>query len=263
MKYWGKHTLLSIFNREFISKNRGYMDSVLRTDICALVEMISSTVTNVPSPSGTPMLTRGFGLNLIGGIAPRDSERILRAYEKALSKFFTRLYSDVVDASYRMTECNGSLSYELFFEKRIAGVIREIPCRLESAGTKLLIALFPSFIGCAEGQTAFIDEMDSGVHDKLIFDLMQQILPDLKGQLVVTTHNTSLLEFLPPANAFVLNVDSEGFKAIYPFSDVVRTQKNNNNRNRYLQGQFDGVPIIGYIGLSEIASAFHDEVMEL
>lgn len=259
-KYWGKHTLLAIFNREYASKNLGYMETVLRKAVFDVLGAICTTVTNVPSPSGAPMLTHGLGIDLIRGSMPSGQRGILTAYESALSKFFSRLYSDIVSVSYSTSEVGGMIVYELFFNKRVAGLVRAIPCMNESAGTKALVSLFPSLMGCAEGRTAFIDEMGSGIHDKLVFDLMQQILPDLKGQLVITTHNTSLLEFLPPSNVFILDVDAEGYKSILPVSAIGRTQRNNNNRIRYLHGQFNGVPIIGYIDLAGIASSFHRDL---
>ena len=238
----------------------GYMETVLRKDIIILLGGICTTVTNIPSPSGAPMLTHGLGIDLIKGSVPKGQQNVLSAYGNALSKFFSRLYSDVVGVSYMISEVDGMLSYELIFHKRVAGKIRDIPCRSESAGTRTLVSLFPSLMGRGEGNIVFIDEVDSGIDAKLVFDMMQEILPDLKGQLIITTHNTSLLEFLPPSNVFILDVDSEGFKSIMSVSEIERTQRNNNNRIRYLHGQFNGVPIIGYIDLAGIASAFHEDL---
>ena len=82
------------------------------------------------------------------------------------------------------------------------------------------------------------------------------------GQLVFTTHNTSLLESIDPRSVFVIRVDIEGFKDISSFPSIARTQRNNNNRQRYLYGQFDGVPIIGNVGIRDISERFYKGVGE-
>ena len=92
--------------------------------------------------------------------------------------------------------------------------------------------------------------------------MMEQIVPEIGGQLVFTTHNTSLLESLDPRSAFVIRIDIEGFKDISSFPSIARTQRNNNNRQRYLYGQFDGVPIIGNVGILDICERFHRGVGE-
>ena len=99
-----------------------------------------------------------------------------------------------------------------------------------------------------------------GVHEKLIRDLMNEFLPEIRGQLVATTHNTSLLETVNPRNAFVLRVDSEGFKEMASIQSICRTQKNHNNRQRYLNGQFDAVPVIGVVDMRGICEGFTENL---
>jgi AAA15 family ATPase/GTPase len=107
-------------------------------------------------------------------------------------------------------------------------------------------------LGAVHGQVSFVDEMDSNIHDLLMKGLIESIVPDVKGQLIVTTHNTLLLENADPRSVYILQVDAEGGRSIQPMSSIERTQKNHNNRKRYLDGVMGGVPYMGEIYMSEI-----------
>ena len=104
--------------------------------------------------------------------------------------------------------------------------------------------------------------MDSGIHDKLVFDLITEILGEIKGQLIITTHNTSLLRILEPKCAFIINVDLEGERDIRSISKIVRTQKSHNNQDRYLKGLMEGVPYMGSLDLDEIATSFYNQEVQ-
>ena len=95
------------------------------------------------------------------------------------------------------------------------------------------------------------------MQQKLVFDLITEILGEIKGQLIITTHNTSLLKILEPRCAFIINVDLNGEREIRSISKIIRTQKNHNNQDRYLKGVMDGVPYMGSLDLDEIASGLY------
>lgn len=260
---WGNHTFLSIMNEEYRSKNRAWMDTHIKPEMATVLEYIRSIATNSMSMCDETTPVGRIGLSLECGEVSTDGRKALEAYGNAISRFLGRLYSDVREAYYRIEESpSGSIHYDLFIRKMVAGKIRDIPARLESRGTRALISLLPALLRCAEGRTAFIDGLDDGVHDRLVSDMMAQIIPELGGQLVFTTHNTSLLESIDPRSAFVIRIDMDGFKDISPISSLARTQKNNNNRQRYLNGQFDGVPIIGNVGMQNISEKFHRDLGE-
>ena len=55
----------------------------------------------------------------------------------------------------------------------------------------------------------------------------------------------------------------DGFKEIRTFDSIARTRKgHHNNRQRYLQGLYDGVPIIRSLGLGSIADSLEDDLGE-
>ena len=45
-----------------------------------------------------------------------------------------------------------------------------------------------------EGSTAIIDELDTGIHELLVKSLVTSLYNNIKGQLIMTTHNTLLME---------------------------------------------------------------------
>lgn len=257
-RLWGTHSMMAIIKEEYLKNNPEYMNASMDPCIKDILNFIDSISTNI---SATNISASSGPNNLVSGDCLISDKRLMEAYAHALSRFFSRLYSDVCGVRYIFVEGEGQvLRYDLVFDKRIAGNICEVPARLESSGTKSLISLFPSLLRCSGGDVAFIDELDRGVHDKLVYDLMKEMLPEIKGQLIITTHNTTLLETINPKNAFVLRVDSEGFKETATLHSICRTQKNNNNRQRYLNGQFDAVPIIGVVDIESIYNGFMEDL---
>ena len=245
-RFWGEHSMLAIIKRERLENGRGSMDRCVED----VLDYLDSISTNIPGSE-----------KLISGTCPIGDRCLMEAYAHALSRFFSRLCSDVVGTRYVFIDKeDDTLGYDLMFDRRIAGNICEVPANMESAGIKSLVSIFPNMLKCAGGGIAFIDGLDLGVHEKLVRDLMDEFLPEIRGQLVATTHNTSLLETVNPRNAFVLRVDSEGFKEMASIQSICRTQKNHNNRQRYLNGQFDAVPVIGVVDMRGICEGFTENL---
>ena len=66
--------------------------------------------------------------------------------------------------------------------------------------------------------------------------------------------NIPLLETAEPSNVYVIRSTVDGFKEIRTFDSIAHTKKgHHNNRLRYLQGLYDGVPIIRSLDLPAIA----------
>ena len=169
---------------------------------------------------------------------------------------FTSIYSDVEEVYYnRREEINGRLVYELYFKKLIDNKILDIPFYLESSGTKKLLNLFPLLIASVDN-VACIDEIDSGIHDILIKKLLDGLSDVIKGQLIITTHNTLLLEVLKPKYTYIINIDARANKSIDCINDFPkRTQKTNNIRDKYLRGDYGGVPNVGFVDFNDIINS--------
>lgn len=203
-------------------------------------------------PNGMRM-DRGF-------VDPGDRDRLV-AYGNAASSYLVRLYSDIKGVEYEIRPVDGKLGYRLMVEKTIAGAVRRIPFEDESAGTRKLLGMLPALLTCSTGGTALIDEFDSGIHDKIIHDMLEEIIPELRGQLILTTHNTLRLDTAEPEHVYVIRIDPDGFKEIRTFDSIAPTRKgHHNNRQRYLQGLFDGIPFIRMIDLESIAEDLSEDL---
>ncbi len=258
-RYWGRHSLFSMLNHQFGAKNEIFMRNAVSAGFRRIRDYVDSVMIGTEAMTTVPELPFGIVSGIIG---PGDS-KALDAYETAIDAFFTSICSDIRRVYYHKEDRSGRMTYSLMFDRMIAGKTRSIPYEQESSGTRKLVRLFPSLIGCLGGRTVFIDELDSNIHDRMIMELIQRIIGSVSGQLVFTTHNTQLLEGADPRTAFIIDVDPDGFKSISPISRIARTQSNHNNRIRYLNGTFSGVPYVGYIDLEGIVGTLSEELREV
>jgi len=258
---WGRHSFLAILNREYLDNNQKYLDDRIHKvkDVITYIEAIGINVK--PIVSDLRLCRYSFSGDLEYGIVKDDDLAALDAYGKALRRFFRRIYHNVTDVYYAKTPVENGNRYDLIFSRKLNGAIVNIPSVRESFGTRKLVQMFQVLVGCASGQVAFIDEIDSGIHDKLIQDLLPQVLKDTDGQLIITTHNTGLLKSVSPKNVFIIDIDAEGYKKISKFSSEIRTMANNNNQNRYLNNAVGGVPFIGNVDLKSIAEELKSDLV--
>ena len=222
-----------------------------------IISYLDDIVVSTPLDGRDP---RVWPFEPISGTIPSESEHLLDAYEEAIDTFFTRMYTDVGKTYYKKAEKDGNIAYMLMFSKRISGTFREVPATMESTGTRKLLSMMPALLSCVDGSVVFVDELDSGIHDKLIHDLMKEVLPSVKGQMVVTTHNTSLIKDTDPSKVYVIDLDAVGNKDIRSVDAVTRTQKSHNNTARYLEGMFGGVPYIGMMDLKDISDTLGEKL---
>ena len=147
----------------------------------------------------------------------------------------------------------------LRFDCCISRRVRRLLCDEGSFGCQGLVALFSRLLGCAEGRAALIDEVDNGIHDKLMRDLSALILPEMRGQPVVTIHNTFLLERVDPRKASIIEVDPDSNRSIGPISIIIHTRVK-NNCDRYMRGDLGGVPHISCVDMENTARYFLEDL---
>ena len=98
-----------------------------------------------------------------------------------------------------------------------------------------------------------INEKEDRIHYELYFNKM------IGGQIIITTHNTLLLEILPKENIYILSTDYNGNKTINSIKEYgIKIQRNNNARDLYFKGLFGGIPTTDYIDFEEIKYALED-----
>ncbi|HFU5885048.1 TPA: ATP/GTP-binding protein, partial [Enterococcus faecium] len=192
-----------------------------------------------------------------GHIAKEEKNKILET-EKLVSKYFVSLYSDIKDMKYIIAEKDDSISYELMCYKTIDSKIIEIPFELESKGTKKLLNLLPLMIDAAMGKTVIIDEIDEGIHDLLVNNLVQNIIESINGQIIFTTHDTYLMEQLPKKSMYIIKSDALGNKTIDSL-DKYKIDSNNNPAKMYLNGAFGGTPYPRDLDFEDMAEELNYE----
>ena len=160
--------------------------------------------------------------------------------EKLLNKFFKALLNDVIKAYYKRTAKKTKIQYDLYLRKKIEDYEYDIDFQLESNGTKEILDLLPYLVSAVSGNCVIIDEYGMGVHDLLSAKLLEAIAPQIKGQLIVTTHNTLLMDYAsdnnkiePEALYFILN-NKTFKKSVKCVTEIEgRLHPNYNYRNRY------------------------------
>ncbi len=262
-KYWGKYTFLSLLSFETIEKNKDYIDNNISKNIIEVIDRIWLMTVHVDK-GALKIIPDGFVKvrklnNIQKGIIKKDKLPEIKKYENVLNIFFTQAYADIKEVKYEINEKEDRIHYELYFNKMIGGQIKSIPSRLESDGTRRILNQFDTIIGSLLGETVIIDEIDNGIHDVLMKNIIMSIKDEITGQLIITTHNTLLLEVLPKENIYILSTDRNGNKMINSIKEYgIKIQKNNNARDLYFKGVFGGIPTTNYIDFEEIKYALED-----
>ena len=262
-KYWGKYSFLSLLEFEIQEKNKEYVENNISENIFKVIEQILSMTVHVDKGAlriiPDNLIKQRKLNNIQNGVVNKEKLSEIKKYENILNIFFTQAYADIKEVKYKINEKEGKIFYELYFNKMIGGEVKSIPSKLESDGTKRILEQFDTLIGSLLGETVIIDEIDNGIHDVLMKNIIMSIKDEITGQLIITTHNTLLLEILPKECIYILSTDYNGNKTINSIRDYeVKIQRNNNARDLYFKGVFGGITTTNYIDFEEIKYALED-----
>ena len=257
-KYWGKHSFLSILSYEIEDKKREYVSKRISKNMYNVLIYLKTIYTKIKGGNHSEFGIIGTKHNLIdnftqGTISVKE-EKKLNKNEDLLNEIFTTLYSDIKKVYYKKVIIDNRINYKLYIKKVIYGKITDIDFSLESTGTQNILRLIPYLISVCEGATVIIDEIDTGIHDLLIKNLLEAIIPYLKGQLIITTHNTMLIDAkIPNESVYVLIANSKAEKELIAITDFnERIQKNNSPQKKYLKGLYGGVPLFTDIDFDDL-----------
>ena len=248
-RYWGKHSLLAILLYEMKDKSNAFgRDNVTENFNTVLREFrgLSCAVSmGNKSWEGLSSKLQVLKRPLQGHLSLRRETELDYA-----SDFFTQLFTSV-DLSvrkifYKKEFHDDEIYYKLIEEKYIAGNYRRIDFERESAGNCQLLNISCYLLTACMGGVVILDEAEANIHDLLFQKLLEEIRPILKGQVIMTTHNTMLMEASFAREAtYILSVDPDNpsDKKIRCRSDCrKRTYAANNIRNKYLNCEYGGVP---------------------
>ena len=248
-RYWGQHSLLAILLYEMKDKSNAFgRDNVTENFNTVLREFrgLSCAVSmGNKSWEGLSSKLQVLKRPLQGHLSLRRETELDYA-----SDFFTQLFTSV-DLSvrkifYKKEFHDDEIYYKLIEEKYIAGNYRRIDFERESAGNCQLLNISCYLLTACMGGVVILDEAEANIHDLLFQKLLEEIRPILKGQVIMTTHNTMLMEASFAREAtYILSVDPDNpsDKKIRCISDYrKRTYAANNIRNKYLNCEYGGVP---------------------
>ena len=251
-RYFGSHSVLSVIHRDLVDSPEGSLDGSLDIGIreaLAWIDSISVRTASMEMVTG-PFTVLRDGLER--GRVPESQEHVLDVVGEALEKFMLRLYSNLYGIRYDKVRCRGWTEYHLHVARKVAGQKTEFPVEEESSGIRRFISFFPQIMTSVGGGVAVVDEMDSGVHELFIRGFLSELEPAIGGQFIMTAHNTSLMEDFDPRGVFIIRTDYLGEHSVSSIRDMARTQRTNNNRDRYVRGMFDGIPYLGSLDMDEI-----------
>ena len=198
----------------------------------------------------------------MNGVIEKKNEKVLDRVEKLLNQFFKSMFSDVVKAFYKKSNRKNEIRYELYLRKRIENHEYDIDFQLESNGTQEIMELLPFLIWAVSGSCVIIDEYGIGIHDLLATKLLASVAEQIKGQLIITTHNTLLMDCAgvnPEALYYIMN-DKTFRKSVKCATEIEeRLHPNYNYRKRYFTNELykDALPNVeSNINLEEFAKLY-------
>lgn len=248
-KYWGKHSLLGIIDNEYKSSNSKYLLNRVSNNLIEFIRFLHSLSCQVyigdRGQRRCLAASHEMFFKLDSGEIEENKSADIESVEEFLNEVFTNLYSDIKKVYYKRTKKEDRVKYELYFKKQIGKEMRDVGFKMESRGTLKLLSLIPLIYEAVKGNTVIIDEFDSGIHDLLIQKLILSISEYIKGQLIITTHNTILMESgISGDSIYFLVVNEFGDKQIACLTDYRnrRTHPNNNIRSLYMKGIYDAIP---------------------
>lgn len=266
-KYWGKHSVFSIILHELHDKSESYGReniSVNFNDVIDAFRLVSCSL-GIGSRQWSKLRApyEVFENADAGEIAKRD-EYQLDIAEKVLTQIFASINSSIQKVYYKRKYNDEKIDYQLYFEKMISGCYRNIPFSKESTGNHQILNVLCYLICACLGATIVIDEADSGIHDFLFLrifqDIYPNICPEVGGQIILTTHNTLLMqaEFSRDAT-YIIRETENGSKEVRCISNYEkRTYINNNIRSKYLANDYGGMPTVKPIDFVKVLQEIRD-----
>lgn len=105
-----------------------------------------------------------------------------------------------------------------------------IPLSLESNGIKKILSILSGFIDAFnhEGCLIVIDELDSGIFEYLLGEMVYAFANFAKGQLIFNSHNMRILEKVDYKNFFFTTTDRND-----AFVQITKVRESNNLRDMY------------------------------
>ena len=107
-----------------------------------------------------------------------------------------------------------------------------IPLKFESHGILKILSILNVLINVYNEKdiTLFVDELDAGIFEYLLGELLEVFCMRAKGQLLFTSHNLRILETIPKSNLIFTTTNPEN-----RYIKLTSVKSNNNLRDLYIR----------------------------
>ena len=143
----------------------------------------------------------------------------------------------------------------------VSGNLLPLELADESEGTLAWLRLMPELLWVlANGGLLVVDELDSSLHPAISSKLVELFHDPATnphgGQIIFTTHDTSLLGYLNRDEVWITEKRPDGSTELIALSEFRGTnaRRSTNLERGYLQGRFGGVPLVDEFQLREAMS---------
>lgn len=130
--------------------------------------------------------------------------------------------------------------------QNIKGDLIKFSFEEESSGTRRMLDLAPMVADPSDEKVYVVDELDRKLHPMLSFRFVEEFLQKEAGQLILTTHNTHLmdLELLRRDEIWFIQKRSDGSSDLYSLADM-KVRPDLNIEKGYINGRFGAIPFLG------------------
>lgn len=141
---------------------------------------------------------------------------------------------------------NGPVVKRVVLEHQSRGRSFQFEPSEESEGTKRLLDFLPAFYNLTNSKKTFvIDELEASIHPVLLFQLMRKFSHDVyaRGQLIITTHESSLLnqDLFRRDEIWFVEKDVDGATDLHSLNEY-KEHHTKDIRRGYLNGRYGGIP---------------------
>lgn len=116
----------------------------------------------------------------------------------------------------------------------------------ESEGIRKIINLMLGLLEIYDGKTVVIDELDSSISTVSLIKLFNNFInvdDNLKGQLIVTSHNLFLFDnnIFEPQQIYIVNKKEDLTSELYSLSEFKIRSEKENLYHDFLKGRYGGI----------------------
>lgn len=156
-------------------------------------------------------------------------EKIINQINVVISSIIPKLEIVLKSSKFKGKSGNDMIEIKLFSKREES----EIPLKYESDGIKKIICILSALIAMYNNEKILvaIDELDAGIFEYLLGEILAILGNEAKGQLIFTSHNLRALETLSKELVVFTTTNSEN-----RYINLTNVRPTNNLRDTYYTG---------------------------